>query len=85
MAGGTPAEQILVSTGIRTPLWLSRSTLLRHVLVALVGAVAILGLSVVLSSFRDFELAFVAAYVVGVAGLTVLIGLSGQISIGNGA
>jgi branched-chain amino acid transport system permease protein len=85
MAGTPSPEQILVSAGIRTPQWLGRSTLLRHVLVALVGAVAILGLSVVLSSFRDFELAFVAAYVVGVAGLTVLIGLSGQISIGNGA
>ena len=33
-----------------------------------------------LGSFRDYQMAEVAAYVVAVAGLTVLIGLSGQIS-----
>ena len=37
------------------------------------------------SPFRDFQLADVAVYVVAIAGLTVLIGLSGQISLGNGA
>ncbi len=42
-------------------------------------------LSYQLGSFRDYQLAEVAAYVVAVAGLTVLIGLSGQISIGHGA
>jgi branched-chain amino acid transport system permease protein len=59
--------------------------LLRHLLLALGGAVVLVLLSMSLSNFRDFELAFIAAYVVAVAGLTVLIGLSGQISIGNGA
>jgi branched-chain amino acid transport system permease protein len=85
MAGSPQAEQIVVTPGIGAWPWLRRSTLLRHVVVALAGVVVILGLSVSISSFRDFELAFVAAYVVAVAGLTVLIGLSGQISIGNGA
>ena len=37
------------------------------------------------SAFRDYQMAEVAVYVVAIAGLTVLIGLSGQISIGNGA
>ena len=83
---GTPApEQIVVNPGIRTLPWLSRSTLLRHVVVAVAGGVVIVLLSMGITAFRDFELAFVAAYVVAVAGLTVLIGLSGQISIGNGA
>lgn len=85
MAGETPVEQIVVTPGLRALPWLSRSTLLRHVAFGLVGAAVILLLSNSLSSFRDFELAFVAAYVVAVAGLTVLIGLSGQISIGHGA
>src|SRR5207249_2804015 len=35
--------------------------------------------------FRDYQMAQVALYVVAIAGLTVLVGLSGQISIGNGA
>jgi branched-chain amino acid transport system permease protein len=85
MAGGPPVEQIVVTPGIRALPWLRKSTLLKHVAVALAGAVALLLLSNSLSNFRDFELAFVAAYVVAVAGLSVLIGLSGQISIGNGA
>ena len=38
-----------------------------------------------IGQYRDYQLAEVAAFVVAVAGLTVLIGLSGQISIGNGA
>jgi len=50
-----------------------------------VAAVILVVLSIQLGSYRDFQMAEVAAYVTAVAGLTVLIGLSGQISIGNGA
>src|SRR5487761_1870542 len=60
-------------------------TLLRHLGAAIVVAVIVGYLSVSLNAFRDFQLAEVAVYVVAVGGLTVLIGLSGQISIGNGA
>ena len=59
-------------------------TLARHLAVALGVAVSLL-LSIRLSPFRDYQMAEVAAYVAAVAGLTVLIGLSGQISLGNGA
>jgi branched-chain amino acid transport system permease protein len=60
-------------------------TLIRH-LAAAVGAAVLLGiLSVMLDAYRDYQMAEVAAYVAAVAGLSVLIGLSGQISIGNGA
>ena len=60
-------------------------TLVRH-LAAAVGVAVVLGvISVMLGAYRDYQMAEVAAYVVAVAGLTVLIGLSGQISIGNGA
>jgi branched-chain amino acid transport system permease protein len=60
-------------------------TLARHFAVALGVAVVLLLLSLRLSPYRDYQMAEVAAYVTAVAGLTVLIGLSGQISIGNGA
>jgi branched-chain amino acid transport system permease protein len=60
-------------------------TLLRHLGAAVVVAVIVGYLSVSLNAFRDFQMAEVAVYVVAVAGLTVLIGLSGQISIGHGA
>jgi branched-chain amino acid transport system permease protein len=60
-------------------------TLARHLGAAIVVAVIVGLLSIQLSAYRDYQLAEVAAYLVAVAGLTVLIGLSGQISIGHGA
>jgi len=60
-------------------------TLLRHLAVAIAVAAILCLISVQLGSYRDYQMAEVAAYVAAVAGLTVLIGLSGQISIGNGA
>jgi branched-chain amino acid transport system permease protein len=64
---------------------LVRSTLARHLRNALIVAVVLVRGSYVIGDYRDYQLAQVAAFVVAVAGLTVLIGLSGQISIGNGA
>jgi branched-chain amino acid transport system permease protein len=60
-------------------------TLARHLGAAIVIAAIVVALSIQLSAYRDYQLAEVAAYLVAVAGLTVLIGLSGQISIGHGA
>jgi branched-chain amino acid transport system permease protein len=60
-------------------------TLLRHLAIAIVVAVVLAFATIQLGSYRDYQMAEVAAYVVAVAGLTVLIGLSGQISVGNGA
>jgi branched-chain amino acid transport system permease protein len=60
-------------------------TLARHLAVAIVVAVVLVVLSIQIGTYRDYQMAEVAAYVVAVAGLTVLIGLSGQISVGNGA
>jgi branched-chain amino acid transport system permease protein len=42
-------------------------------------------LSIKLNAFRDYQIAEIAIDVTAVAGLTVLTGLSGQISLGNGA
>jgi branched-chain amino acid transport system permease protein len=80
------SEQVEVPfTGGKFLPWLNRSTLMRHVAVAVAGAVVLYLISTGLDAYRDYLMAEVAATVVAVAGLTVLIGLSGQISIGNGA
>jgi branched-chain amino acid transport system permease protein len=60
-------------------------TLVRHLAAAVVLAVILALVSYRIGGYRDYQMAEVAAYVVAVAGLTVLIGLSGQISVGNGA
>jgi branched-chain amino acid transport system permease protein len=52
---------------------------------ALAGAAIVVILSIKLNEFRDYQIAEIAVYVTAVAGLTVLTGLSGQISLGNGA
>jgi branched-chain amino acid transport system permease protein len=52
---------------------------------ALVGAALVVIASIKLNAFRDFQIAEIATEVTAVAGLTVLTGLSGQISLGNGA
>lgn len=64
---------------------LAFSTLTRHLGTAVIAGIALLIVSGVIGDYRDYQLAEVAAYAVAVAGLTVLIGMSGQISIGNGA
>jgi len=53
--------------------------------VAIIVAAIVAFLSIKLNAFRDFQIAEIAVEVTAVAGLTVLTGLSGQISLGNGA
>ena len=60
-------------------------TLPGRLAVAIVVAVIVAFLSIKLNAFRDFQIAEIATEVTAVAGLTVLTGLSGQISLGNGA
>ena len=52
---------------------------------ALIGAVIVVILSIKLNAFRDYQIAEIAVYVTAISGLTILTGLSGQISLGNGA
>jgi branched-chain amino acid transport system permease protein len=51
----------------------------------IVTALVVVLLSVRLGAFRDYQIAEIAVDVTAVAGLTVLTGLSGQISLGHGA
>ncbi len=59
--------------------------LVRHLGWAVLAAIVLFAASAGIGSYRDYLMAQVAAYVAAVAGLTMLTGLSGQISIGNGA
>jgi branched-chain amino acid transport system permease protein len=49
-----------------------------------VGAIAITLLPVLVSDFRQFQLAYVGVYFIAILGLNVLTGYSGQISLGHG-
>jgi len=60
-------------------------TLARHLGAAVAAAIVIAILTIKLGDYRDFQIAQISAYVAAVAGLTLLIGTSGQISIGHGA
>jgi branched-chain amino acid transport system permease protein len=62
-----------------------RSTLVRHLGRTVIAAVLLLALTYALDPFRDYQLATAAAYLCAVAGLTVLTGLNGQLSLGHGA
>jgi branched-chain amino acid transport system permease protein len=64
---------------------LGRSTLLRNFVIALVAAGLLLLLTESLSDYRNSQVATIAYTVCAVGGLTMLTGLSGQISLGNGA
>jgi len=64
---------------------LPRQPLPRHLLLTLVGGAACYVLSVTVSSLANFNLAEVAAYVVVIAGLALLVGGTGQISLGHAA
>jgi branched-chain amino acid transport system permease protein len=62
-----------------------RSTLARSLALVALGAVVLLIVSGSLSQYNDLQLANGAYYFAALAGLTVLIGLSGQVSLGHGA
>jgi branched-chain amino acid transport system permease protein len=62
-----------ISPGIRTAAGVTLTALI------------VVVLSIKLNTFRDYQIAEIAVDVTAVAGLTVLTGLSGQISLGHGA
>lgn len=64
-------------------LW--QRTLVRHLALLLVGALALVVLTQVVSDYQEYQLAQLGAYVCAAAGLTVLTGLNGQVSLGHAA
>jgi branched-chain amino acid transport system permease protein len=65
--------------------WERVPTLLRHGLPAVAGLAVLFVVTAGLSDYRNTQVASIATMVCAVAGLTILTGLSGQISLGNGA
>jgi len=62
---------------------MTMQTLPRRLGLAIIVGVIVAVLSIKLNQFRDYQIAEIAYYVTAVAGLTVLTGLSGQISLGH--
>ncbi len=67
------------------PVRLPRQPLLRHLLLAILAGLGFYILTSNLSSFRNFEVGEIAVYAMVIAGLSVLTGTNGQISLGHGA
>ena len=63
----------------------SGSTMLRHLVWVLVGAVIVYFVSYGIEPFRNYQFATVAAYLCVTVGLTMLTGLNGQLSLGHSA
>ena len=64
---------------------LVRPTLGRHLLFALGAAVVLFLLSSQIGAYDDYNLTAVAIFAVAAAGLNLLTGLNGQLSLGHGA
>jgi branched-chain amino acid transport system permease protein len=64
---------------------LADQPLVRHVVVAAAGGALLYLLTLQLSAYDNLQLASVAAYAIAIAGLSVLTGTNGQISLGHGA
>src|SRR5438445_316922 len=64
---------------------LVRPTLNRHLLLALGAAVLLVAISAQIGAYDDYNLTAVAIFAVAAAGLTLLTGLNGQLSLGHGA
>lgn len=69
----------------RRGLPLPQATLARHGVLLLVGAVLVLLILQITGDFQNYQFAQLSFFVIAAAGLTVLTGLNGQISLGHGA
>ncbi|SCF21430.1 branched-chain amino acid ABC transporter permease [Micromonospora mirobrigensis] len=61
------------------------STLLRHLIVAVLAGTAVVLLTNQLPPYQNLQVARVGAFLCVTAGYTVLVGLNGQLSLGHGA
>jgi branched-chain amino acid transport system permease protein len=85
-AGSTGAKTTSAEGAVKQPGGgLLGSTFVRHALMMLAAYVGILLLLQLVDPFRASQLGEMAYFIPAVAGLTVLTGLNGQISLGHGA
>ena len=75
-----PVRALTAHSWFRLP----RQPMLRHGLFALLAGVGFYFVTNWFSAFNDYELGEIAFYAIALAGLTLLTGISGQISLGNG-
>jgi branched-chain amino acid transport system permease protein len=75
-----PVQALTAQSWFRLP----RQPMLRHGLFALLAGVGFYFLTNWFSAFNDYELGEIAFYAIALAGLTLLTGITGQISLGNG-
>jgi branched-chain amino acid transport system permease protein len=61
-----------------------RQPMIRHLLVAVLAGVVLWYLTTQLSSYNQYQVGEIASYVVVLAGLSLLTGANGQISLGHG-
>lgn len=64
---------------------LPRSTLIRHFALLVLGVILVLLLTDLVSDYRAYQLAQLGAYLCAAAGLTILVGANGQVSLGHAA
>jgi branched-chain amino acid transport system permease protein len=64
---------------------LQRQPLLRHGGLAVAAGIVLFLVTQALSSYGNYQIANVAIYVIAIAGLTLLTGANGQVSLGHGA
>jgi branched-chain amino acid transport system permease protein len=79
--GPAPARRRFAALRRRLP----RSTFGRHALAVLLALVVVVLVLELTSPFRNSQFATMSYYAIAAAGLTVLTGLNGQISLGHGA
>jgi len=75
-----PVQALTAKSWFRLP----RQPMLRHGLFAIVAGVGFYFVTNWFSAFNDYELGEIAFYAIALAGLTLLTGITGQISLGNG-
>jgi branched-chain amino acid transport system permease protein len=78
---GAPRRRLSHRPRLRLP----DQPMIRHLLLAVLGGSGFYLLSSALSSYDNFQLGEIALYAVAIAGLSVLTGANGQISLGHGA
>ena len=74
-------DRAAVASRVRLP----RQPLLRHLPVALVAGVVLYVVVARLSTYNEYQVGEIGAYVVALVGLSLLTGVNGQISLGHGA
>ena len=64
---------------------LPRQPMVRHLLLAVAGGAVLFGITSAIGSYDDYQVAQIGVSAVAIAGLSLLTGANGQISLGQGA